>query len=169
MTILAVVAGALAVRAEETVLWWQVPDDPDVTTFHQGVQKASDLGGTSARIVTSEGDYLVIPPPDMESIDIPMDGGAWYALLPASPESLSFMVELGNWETGAWVGIAQSIPYTYAQLSEHLISSWSSPDLKPGQSPWIAEGYVVPEPSSGILLLIGGGLLALRRKRRARG
>ena len=155
--------GALAARATEEVIWWQVDDDPDVDTFHDGIKKASALGADEARIVTSSGDYLVIPPPDQESLEVPM-GGAWYAVLPESPEGLSFMVELGNWENGEWVGIAYSQSYTYAELlaTSHIIQNWSGPDV----GPWVAESYAVPEPSSGILLLIGGGLLALRRKRR---
>lgn len=166
-----IVAGALLARATEEVLWWQVPDDATVATFHQGDVRASDLGADEARIVTSAGDYLVIPPfegpppDDTESLEIPM-GAAWFAFLPDSPEGLSFMVELGNWESGQWTAIAQSQSYTYAQLRDHIIRDWGTPYATPADSPWVAEGYVVPEPSSGILLLIGGGLLALRRKRR---
>ena len=169
------VAGALLARATEEVLWWQVPDDATVATFHQGDVLASELGADEARIITSAGDYLVIPPDadpppdDVESLVIPM-GAAWFAILPDSPEGLSFMVELGNWDNdGNWVGIAQSQSYTYAQLQDYVIRDWSGPGATPAIQPWVAEGYVVPEPSSGILLLIGGGLLALRRKRRARG
>ena len=162
-----VAVGAFCVHATEKVIWWQVDDDPDVDTFHDGIKKASALGADEARIVTSAGDYLVIPPPDKESLEIPM-GGAWYAVLPESPEGLSFMVELGNWENGEWVGIAHSQSYTYAELlaTSHIIQNWSGPDATPAIGPWVAENYAVPEPSSGILLLIGGGLLALRRKRR---
>ena len=158
--------GALAARATEEVIWWQVPTYPDVTTFHEGVKSASELGVTDARVRTSNGDYLVIPPPDQESIEVPMTDGAWFALLPSSPEGLSFMVELGNWENGTWTGIATSQSYTYAQLQSYIIHEWSGPGATPAIEPWVAGGYVVPEPSSGILLLIGGGLLALRRKRR---
>ena len=158
--------GALAARAtEEAVIWWQVPDDVTVKRFHQEDALASELGADEARIVTSAGDYLVIPPPDQESLKVPM-GGAWYAVLPDSPEGLSFMVELGNWENGEWVGIAHSQSYTYAQLQSYIIHEWSGPGAIPATEPWVAESYAVPEPSSGLLLLIGGGLLALRRKRR---
>ena len=157
--------GALAARATEEVIWWQVPDDVTVKRFHQEDALASELGADEARIVTSAGDYLVIPPPDQESLKVPM-GGAWYAVLPDSPEGLSFMVELGNWENGEWVGIAHSQSYTYAQLQSYIIHEWSGPGAIPATEPWVAESYAVPEPSSGLLLLIGGGLLALRRKRR---
>ena len=107
----------------------------------------------------------MIPPPDQESLEIPMDG-AWFAVLPESPEGLSFMVELGNWDSGTWTGIAHSQSYTYAQLQSYIIHEWSGPGATPAIEPWGAGGYVVPEPSSGLLLLVGGGLLALRRKRR---
>ena len=162
----ALIAGVVVgVRADESVLWWQVDTDPDVFVFHpEGYQKASSLGADEARIVTSEGDYLVIPPSE-ESLEIPM-GGAWYAVLPDSPEGLSFMVELGNWESGNWTMIAQSQSYTYAELVNHIIENWSGPGATPAIQPWVATGYMVPEPSSGLLLLMGAGLLALRRKRR---
>ena len=163
--ICAVTIGVSCAHATEEVIWWQVPDDPDVTTFHEGVKSASELGATEARVRASDGNYLVIPPPDQESLEVPMDG-AWFAMLPDSPEGLSFMVELGNWENGQWVGIATSQSYTYAQLASHIIHDWSGPGAMPAMDAWVAGGYVVPEPSSGILLLIGGGLLALRRKRR---
>ena len=165
----AVTVGVSCAHATEEVIWWQVPTDPNVTTFHEGVKSASELGATEARIRASDGNYLVIPPEELidpQSMEIPMADGAWYALLPTSPEGLSFMVELGNWENGQWVGIATSQSYTYAQLASHIIHDWSGPNAIPAMDAWIAENYVVPEPSSGILLLIGGGLLALRRKRR---
>jgi hypothetical protein len=92
--------------------------------------------------------------------------GAWFAVLPENPEGLSFIVELGNWESGTWTGIAYSQSYTYTALASHIIQNWSGPGAIPAIGPWVAENYAVPEPSSGILLLIGGGLLALRRKRR---
>ena len=166
LTICLVVVGAYVANAGgEEVLWWQVPDDATVATFHQGDVKASDLGADEARIITSDGNYLVIPPPDEQSLEIPM-GQAWFAILPDNPESLTFMVELGNWESGNWTGIAQSRSYTYEQLQDYIIRDWSGPGYKTTMDPWKADGYMVPEPSSGILLLIGGGLLALRRKRR---
>ena len=167
LAICAMVVWGLVARAAEEVLWWQVPVNPDVTVFHQDVstKTASELGATDARIVTTDGTYLVIPSPDLESVEIPM-GGAWYAVMPDSPEGLSFMLELGNWENDTWVGIAQSRTYTYAQLADYIIKNWSEAGATPAIAPLVADGYVVPEPASGILLLIGGGLLALRRKRR---
>ena len=174
MAVCVMAAGVFLARAEEEVLWWQVPEDPDVTTLHEGVKSASSLGAVEARIRVAEGDtlgdYLVIPyeDDDLYSLAVPMVGGAWYAILPSSPEGLSFVVELGNWDdsTDSWVGIARSQSYTYAQLSNHIIRNWGTSGATTAQAPFVADSYAVPEPSSGLLLLIGGGLLALRRKRR---
>ena len=167
--ICAVTIGVSCAHATEEVIWWQVPEDPDVTTFHpEDTQKASVLGATEARIRASDGNYLdlFIDPQELQSLEIPMEDGGWFALLPSDAASLSFMVELGNWENGQWAGIAHSQSYTYAQLHNYIISNWSGPNAIPAMDAWVADNYVVPEPSSGILLLIGGGLLALRRKRR---
>lgn len=174
LAICVMAVGTFVAKAEEVVLWWQVPDDATVATFHQGDVSASSLGVKEARIRASNGEYLVIPiefdgqAVEGDSYMVPMQAGAWFAVLPSNPGSLSFMVELGNWDdaTDSWVGLAQSKSYTYDQLKDHIISNWSGPSEKPSLDPWVADGYVVPEPSSGILLLIGGGLLALRRKRR---
>jgi len=165
----AVTIGVSCAHATEEVIWWQVPEDPEVTTFHEGVKPASVLGATEARVRASDGNYLdlFIDPQELQSLEIPMEEvDGWFALLPSDAASLSFMVELGNWENGQWVGIAHSQSYTYSELASHIIHDWSGPDAFPAMDAWVAGGYVVPEPSSGILLLIGSGLLALRRKRR---
>ncbi len=167
---------AFAVCAtEEAVLWWQV-EDPDVTTFHEGVKSASELGVTDARIrVTGKGadEYLMMAPfgddmPTYSATGVPM---TWYAsvISPYNSASYSFMIELGNYDygTGEWTVLATSEVRSYKWLVDagHIMENWDGhyPIL---QEIWIPDAYVVPEPSSGILLLIGGGLLALRRKRR---
>jgi len=169
LAICVMAVGTFVAKAEEVVLWWQVPDDANVATFHQGDVSASELGVTDARVITSEGDYLEMPPPDKNPASIPVPMGEdvwWFAYLPSNPAGLSFMIELGNWDNGQWVGLAQSRAYTYTELKNHIVEDWSTAEPTTQLKPWVADGYVVPEPSSGILLLIGGGLLALRRKRR---
>ena len=47
----------------------------------------------------------------------------------------------------------------------HILQMRDGIDLNNFQ-PWSPNAYVVPEPSSGLLALIGAGLLALRRRRR---
>lgn len=77
----------------------------------------------------------------------------------------SFAIELGAWSSDAtdadWILAAFSESATYAQLAQ-----FRSTELMPqGQVPWNPGAYSAPEPTSGLLFLIGGALLALRRKR----
>ena len=82
-----------------------------------------------------------------------------------SLSSLSFFVELYN-DAGEWVG--QTTPQTYDSLvSSGAVSSGMNPSFT-GMNSAIGAGsssYAIPEPTSGLLLLIGLGALALRRRR----
>ena len=88
----------------------------------------------------------------------------------SDPSQLSFAIELGNWESGEWVTLATSGTMSYSDLAVkdadgvHILQMAESVDLSNFQ-PWAPNAYVVPEPSSGLLALIGAGLLALRRRR----
>ena len=80
-----------------------------------------------------------------------------------SPE-YSFIVEIGNFESGDWVTVAASDAASYASLRTHIGELF---DISPpsGQA-WAPMSFTeVPEPSSGLMLLVGGALLALRRRR----
>ena len=81
----------------------------------------------------------------------------------------SFIVEIGNvvWsetDGASWVTVAVSPATTYSDVSRYIHPSF---DLNPtaGEA-WTPTAYTVPEPSSGLLVLIGGALLALRRRRK---
>ena len=76
-------------------------------------------------------------------------------------DSQSFFVELLNGST--WT--AQSAPQTYAQLlaSGSIFKSGSIAPATPNAASF--GSYNVPEPTSGLLFLIGGMLLGLKRKR----
>lgn len=89
--------------------------------------------------------------------------------LKLSNTGLKFAVELGNYtQTGDvfnWIVLAGSAGSSLQDLIDggHIIAS----DLSyQGSIDWKAAGYSVPEPSSGLLVLIGGALLALRRRRK---
>ena len=98
------------------------------------------------------------------------DAGPTYANLGSyATPGVSFMIELGNWDAtlGAgneWQILAHSDPGTMESLKNFIHAA--DFDIHTTLA-WTGGSYSVPEPSSGLLILIGAGLLALRRRRRA--
>ena len=77
-------------------------------------------------------------------------------------ETYSFAVELGTFnENGEWVIAAISHTETYAALTGYISQQLDIPDA----TPWAPNAFAAPEPSSGLLTLIGLALLGLKRKR----
>ena len=171
------------------VLWWQVGDwlddsetgeslaDVSVKLISGGTTTAADLGVTHARIrEVSSGSYLKIMDIDedgnpidftLNAIDVPM---RWVAdisdFASGSPEYV-FVIELGNYEGSSWSMLAVSETATYADLAANGNIITRS-DYNPAYAtPWMPMSYVVPEPTSGMLVFVGAALLALRRRRGA--
>ena len=162
-------------------LWWQVGDmtdptslgDVEVRLISGGTTTAADLGVTHARIrEVNTGEYLQMLDPqtgafDLESINVPM---TWLADVTAyasdSPE-YAFVIELGNYDGSNWSMLAVSETVTYTDLAANShIDNVSGYNPNP-VTPWMPSSYVVPEPTSGMLVLVGAALLALRRRRGA--
>ena len=78
--------------------------------------------------------------------------------------SYDFYIELFNATTGTEGSYGNAIGWenvSVSDLSSYLSSSWQDAMAKGA----VSASNVVPEPTSGLLLLMGGALLALRRKR----
>ena len=113
------------------------------------------------------------------------NAGYWGAGVPVGNQSpigdyaagtpeYNFIVEIGNvaWDessgTASWVETiakSDSVSYTWLYEANHIAATF---DLNPPPGMvWTPTTFTeVPEPSSGLLLLIGGALLALRRRGR---
>ena len=103
-------------------------------------------------------------------------GGYWGAGVPTGNQSpigtysagspeFSFIVELGNIDSSDnWTTVATSAAKAYSDLADYIHQTF---DINPGQlAVWTPTQFTaVPEPSGGLLTLMGVALLALRRKR----
>lgn len=85
-----------------------------------------------------------------------------------SPE-YSFIVEIGNVTEDEWTVIARSPSETYTSLvASRYIIPLGDIDTPSSHAIWTPTQFqAVPEPSGGLLVLIGTALLALRRRRMA--
>ncbi|MBQ6914209.1 MAG: PEP-CTERM sorting domain-containing protein [Kiritimatiellae bacterium] len=90
----------------------------------------------------------------------------------AGTPEYSFIVEIGNVvgvgsDHSSWTTIASTEPTGYSELAEFIQQTQNLGE--PLSKIWIPTEFVtpVPEPSGGLLLLVGAAVLALRRRREA--
>ena len=97
--------------------------------------------------------------------DLPYVGATWasFAGLEGDLADYSFAVQLGNWNNDftVWNIEAISDGQSYEDLQAFINNSVVA---VPGYEPWNPGAHNVPEPSAGLMLLIGFGFLSLRRK-----
>lgn len=186
--------GFLRAENESTVLWWmfnetfeiQEVNGTETTTIDalKGRGAAAGKGVNGIRIGAYHGDTLLgyldvadpdgvvsstvytMPTEDYDSGSAEWNAGPTYAIYApyATDPSVTFMIELGNWnETdNTWLILAHSETGTVESLREFIdVADFEMH----GTLEWTGGSYSVPEPTSGILLLVGGALLALRRRR----
>ncbi len=194
--VFSITLAALTGAANEEVLWWMVGDPTDVPGDLSGITVKPIHGETTpipansysvdgmtltqARMrVAGTDTYLELmgldldeTPPTVVNIGVVGDvPDEFFAVVPDSPATLSFIIELGNYDygTGTWTALAVSDTLSYTTLKDvtHNIAEWSvDQHPTPSGGAWAPTAYTVPEPTSGLLLIVGGALLALRRRRR---
>ena len=179
-----VLASAVQARAEgDLLLYFQIVDNPTIINL-AGVEVASDaytwngLDVNAARVVSMNGNVDTplslsynaggtLTPTGVSMVNMGVNMPL-YAALPDDPSSLSFAIELGNYNDGTWTTLATSGSLDYNSLENSGYTYMpSAGDLALATlTAWAPTAYSVPEPSSGLLILLGASLLALKRRRR---
>ena len=180
-------------RAEDTLIYFRIVDGFSIvdfygnsTTWDTSYRSNQGYAIDSARVVVTGGDLTEETPlilgyvagnafvsgADEIALDESPPPQTMYAFVTdyASAE-YSFAIELGSYDSGEWTTLASSASLTYQQLQTgdgvngSYLTTYDA-TLPMPQGIWAPQSYNVPEPSSGLLVLIGAGLLALRRRRR---
>ena len=180
-------------RAEDTLIYFRIVDDFSIvdfygnsTTWDTSYRSNEGYAIDSARVVVTGGNLSEETPlilgyvagnafvsgADEIALDESPPPQTMYAFVTdyASAE-YSFAIELGSYDSGEWTTLATSASLTYQQLQTgdgvngSYLTTYDA-TLPMPQGIWAPSSYNVPEPSSGLLVLIGAGLLALRRRRR---
>lgn len=154
----AILAGC-AVQA--STLYWQVAEQSEPFTF--AALYRTDAPGTEGQLL---GTQLATG-----ATGYTADSPTGTSAAPTSTEigdgtSGYFYVELVNYANGTVTSANKDYPWSYNELvSSGYISTGAEAGLPTGIAAGGLDGGSVPEPTSGMLLLMGGALLALRRRR----
>lgn len=142
ITIAAVMMAVMLAKAD-TYLYWTV----DLTDSNISGASYAEIGGYENDTYTSVGDWIKV-------------GGAGDTSL-GSTIYTDYLVKLFD---SNYNEIAVSTAVNYSEfLSSYAYTSGAT--AKRPASPYSFSGFVVPEPSSALMLLLGLGALALKRSR----
>lgn len=150
---------AFASIADVAALYWQVGD----TGIDYDYAKVRVTGGG-----LSDPSYLNSADYDGVSILANGDGATYADVSSYSSGSYSFFVELLNYENSNWSIVGHSDTLTYQDLvTSGYITTGGIAAPSVATAPFgLSEQYEIPEPTSGLLLLMGASMLALRRRRK---
>jgi len=169
--LLAVLLAALGASASDSYLYWMV-DTTSADNFSYDYARIKAVnGGTETYLSIYEADFDQplteaaggVSGVSKSTVDAYADFGSsagFYASLAGiNPSTASFIVELYN-DSGF---LAQSFnDGSYGAVSGMI---YAGGIFAPPAMPWKAGSYDVPEPSSGLLMLLGMAGLALRRRK----
>lgn len=146
----------------DTIKFWAV----DVNDSTHTIDLAGRTYATGQELVESSpaadtGDTIMVP----NEVGSTTFWGEYYTNLSGLETGYSFWMELYLGDTKVDRMLK---PVTWNQFQEYMVSSSDlvyDLNLSPAAGLYNFASTMVPEPSSGLLLLIGGALLALRRRR----
>lgn len=165
--LMALSCGVLFAADTDMYLFWMIGSNEMI-----GDSKASSLvtdGGYTARLAVegSSGTYLNLYTDDYVKLNSGADGSVSLS----DVVNLDTLAGVGGYESGSFFVellndgdvVFKSETKTYAQLGDYLSSMKGY--AQPGDTYAFGGFTAVPEPTSGLLLLLGVAGLALRRKK----
>lgn len=144
-------------RAEDSALYWMIDDNNKIEFSYAVVHAIDESGAVSS--FTKDWRY----DEDTGEFSSGMTMESLTDLGSQNWSSYSFYIELVQWDgqTGKTVGISQTSSYADLVTNHHIgATGMEIPDLVVFWAPTVS----VPEPTSGLLALLGGALLLLRRR-----
>ena len=143
----------LGLAANASYLYWQVGDGAGVSYSYAAVCVVDSSGNT----IQEDGYNVWLDP-------IASSSSTTYTVTDLgiySSSEYSFFVELVNSDYST---VATSTVMTYAQLASNIADIGTAiPTV--GFHPWVAFPQTTPEPTGGLMLLLGAAMLALRRRK----
>lgn len=154
------VAGMLLLAgasASAGTLYWQVTADTGKTFDEAWIVAESKSDGNLTYIEGVDSDGQTPSSTALTQTDISAYEGDGYL----------FYVEMCNYNNGNYDTVATGYKYSYDELvsSGYVAASPLEVNDAIAAASGANFGSPIPEPSSGLLLLIGGAMLALRRRR----
>ena len=160
-----------AVCANASYLYWQVSGTE--TGLSNGTLNGHEITGYSLVAINSSGVTTTLSSVGetgaalSNPISTTLAADGVFTDLSSYTTGYSFYIEVTGYDSavcGSNTGaIGQSNTFAYSDLAGHLTSSLSA--MSQAVTAMVGTAYGAPEPTSGLLLLVGTALLALRRRK----
>lgn len=89
--------------------------------------------------------------------------GNAYANISGKETGYTYYIEVMGYNNNTVIAVSEGLTYSDAVSQGRLTDDLST--MASAAKAWTGGAYAAPEPTSGLLLLVGGALLALRRRR----
>ena len=153
-----ILAAFALTSAKASVLYWQVEPGTTSDSFQYALLKATN--GTDPAVTVAGAAAQGEAPNQyvsLQNTELGQYGNDGY----------SFFVEMANYANNQFQTVATGATYTYNELvsSGYVAAGPIDSFTAAANASNFNMGSPIPEPSSGLLLLMGGAMLALRRRR----
>ncbi len=176
----AVAAAALPLRAD--VMYWQLTGTQP--QYNGQTWNTVRVGYYTSPAATTPDDaadgYLSLTPtsnPDENSTSTMVGASSaangYFAVIPSGGESAySYFIELGNYDGSKYTAAAQSGQIAYTDIGQYTITTAQLDDILGHMSTATMQAWTggsgfqaVPEPTGGLMVLVGLSVFALRRRK----